>query len=1450
MVLNSRQRQRPSRLPRRSAAQADLVSKRTSLLDVAQVSPEYRNADPTKWNVKKQTFNGRIAGNFNKEEINGKLIDDGIEIFRKNPSKYIAIMYRPADRSFPKDQQGFAYIHRAGTTRFFPMENSSQGDYILEIQEYLRLPVLKNNILPKSHRDKYTDLMTHNGKKLHTNKNKAIMPGRGMGVLDQPNMKLIGDIDPSDVKQGIVADCWLLSGVSTLAEYDGAIRRLFRKTKDFDLMPFSDKPNLYTVTLWDVKNWKEVDIVIDERLCSKPDAWNRNGENKLLGAKPSADSELWVPYLEKAAAIHCGGWDNISYGANCNHAWAILAGVKEQCIILRKGDENTNWACYAPYDPQAKKWAKTDSDPKKQNTNIWWVPWPEPGVSRFEDFEDFTDMNENTDKELFQRMCAWDDDNFLMACSSKGVSDNNKTDGIIDSHAYGIMDCRDDVADTGLDMIQLRNPWGTAGGELKTGLFVGDKGKGWKKYPQLKRELKPVENDTLSGVFWLTREEFFEYFDKIYMSARDMSEFMGLKPRPQERPKEAEIEQESRKRKAENETEKEKGKFAQPSSPMPSPKKPKPKGFVKIVKNIPQKNKNTGFAKMVPVNKKEGNGFAKMVPLVEEPSSREAMEELESRIEKYAKELKEKDSTIVSFQKALDGANGKSSNLQSKASKLVEVQKELESHCQQQKQKIEQLENQSRGLKTNDGRIASLQDQLEKAKKTIRTLEQSKKDSLRNLKAKDGTIESLRDELLEAKRTIESLGKKVGANHDRDRVKFNQVTKQLEEKQAELDTQTTKLEQAEERDGENRKRLRERDNRINSLVNKLQEAKKEGRSVGQINEESLKRLKTSDGRVTSMSAQLQEAKKTIQSLEQKNRTNRDKEHTRLRKQIVSKQAEMDAQKDILQQAKDSAIESRKELQAKDEETVSLQNALKRVNKDLQSLEYDKAESHDRERMRSKQLEKKLNNTQTELNIQAAKLQQANEKANHLEEDLRLEQIQNHRLSQQRKRDSSLDASSDHGLLLKEKDEKLDFMDGKLKRMSLHQLSSSRHLEQETEQKDVQLKDVQEQLEELRRENKELYNKQRQESSADKKKLFDMEVELEKQRRIAESRKRDVETLKASVEDKQHLIGLQADTTNNIVADLTAELEETKQELRDIYNKQKVGVLDFEVELGIQKDHSESLQRTVELHADEMKKKEKLIGALKSLKSELKEQSDENLSLAENVTAELAETKQKLKNELSMNKESAKKIKTLEHEIDLKDAGLKRGSSNKAKPTSGGDNFNFRLVEDLTTHLEETTKKLKNQVSVNKESARRIQTLEQELGLNGHGTNKNGSRKPDDGRYSAPLDVAKYESRGYDIEKYSKSSTAAKDKNRGSDLGRHKKPYDSDKIFESRRSDVGLFSKSVAARDESRGSNNDFDDSINDYLDRLAEKVRGAKTQLEATHKKVNETVGRHLASRQ
>lgn len=173
----------------------------------------------------------------------------------------------------------------------------------IPVWTYEHLPPFPYDELPMKARDEWTDHMTYQGQKL----GKPIMPGRGMAIGDAPNLCVIDDVDPTDVYQGTVGDCWLLGAISSLAEFDGAVKRLFRKTKLLDKRPLPG-PNMYTITLTDLETWKPVSYQIDERLPVKGD-----GSGKLLGCRLSGFGELWPALLEKALAIHCGGWDAI-YG--------------------------------------------------------------------------------------------------------------------------------------------------------------------------------------------------------------------------------------------------------------------------------------------------------------------------------------------------------------------------------------------------------------------------------------------------------------------------------------------------------------------------------------------------------------------------------------------------------------------------------------------------------------------------------------------------------------------------------------------------------------------------------------------------------------------------------------------------------------------------------------------------------------------------------------------------------------------------------------------------------------------------------------------------------------------------------------------------------------------------------------------------------------------------------
>ena len=124
-------------------------------------------------------------------------------------------------------------------------------------------------------------------------------------------------------------------------------------------------------------------------------------------------------------------------------------------------------------------------------------------------------------EELFDRMCTWDEHNFIIGCGTKAGSDTETTDGIVDGHAYTVLTCVKNVAGTNFDLAKVRNPWGQ--GEFESGQWDDD-GPGWTEHPEVQDALQPALGVD-DGVFWVSREEFFRYFKTIYLSASDMTEF-------------------------------------------------------------------------------------------------------------------------------------------------------------------------------------------------------------------------------------------------------------------------------------------------------------------------------------------------------------------------------------------------------------------------------------------------------------------------------------------------------------------------------------------------------------------------------------------------------------------------------------------------------------------------------------------------------------------------------------------------------------------------------------------------------------------------------------------------------------------------------------------------------------------------------------------------------------
>ena len=433
-------------------------------------------------------------------------IAEGIDRFKLDHETYFAIMYQANMVEWPEDQQNYTLIHREGTQGFEAGGVSDDAPWALMMATFQPLPGFPGGEYPAEAKDGRTEGMEGYNVYCGQQVGEAKSPGRGQGAADVAGIKIVGEVDPSDIVQGLVGDCWFLSGLSSLAEFDGAVLRLFRNTPGGIEGRPAAGPNSYTVTLWDCATWTEVDIVVDERLATPP-----GGGQGLLGCGPSVTGELWACYVEKAVAIHCGGWDKID-GGQCTHAWALLTGCKELYTISE--DSPGMYRCYGKYNSDEERWEPRANSPHDGFQFLWSMPWPDLGGGG--------ESGEPIDTDdLFERLAAWDAGNYILAAGTKAGDDSDATGGIVDGHAYSILTiARNAAGHDDIDLIKMRNPHGS--GEIDSGEW-GDEGPGWDRYPDVKAALSPEVKD--DGIFWVSKGEFFQYFKTIYVCAKDMTAF-------------------------------------------------------------------------------------------------------------------------------------------------------------------------------------------------------------------------------------------------------------------------------------------------------------------------------------------------------------------------------------------------------------------------------------------------------------------------------------------------------------------------------------------------------------------------------------------------------------------------------------------------------------------------------------------------------------------------------------------------------------------------------------------------------------------------------------------------------------------------------------------------------------------------------------------------------------
>lgn len=439
-------------------------------------------------------------------------IRNAIADFKAHPDKYVAMRYWTDAHDEDWEEQTCTLFHRPTKQSSSLTCAKESGDWT--VLEWKCRPLRPDvEVKDDGHEKLWLQSYKYEGE---TVKTRGVSPGRGQGLADVQSLCLWNKIDPNDLNQRGVGNCYMIAVFAALAEWPGAIKKLFRKTKGADEMPRSNAANEYTITLYDLESApvaREVDVVVNERLAVDVDSGDK------LGVTISDCCELWPCYLEKALVAHCGGWNDIGCGGISSQVLEILTGCPNTYVMNFKDFECCgNSAGAKRSNSVQKRFAMA-----QVGEGFSGKPWPSANGKPV--------VQPKTQDGCIDALYAYDKANYPMVFA--GAEDEKTAEaeknGYVDGHVYTLIRVEKNVAGSGIDMLLVRNPWGN--GELTRGKFVDD-GPGWKEHPKIQKALRPVFED--DGAFWLEKSEFFEYVDSIEILALDMTTFVksSYKPPP------------------------------------------------------------------------------------------------------------------------------------------------------------------------------------------------------------------------------------------------------------------------------------------------------------------------------------------------------------------------------------------------------------------------------------------------------------------------------------------------------------------------------------------------------------------------------------------------------------------------------------------------------------------------------------------------------------------------------------------------------------------------------------------------------------------------------------------------------------------------------------------------------------------------------------------------------
>ena len=261
-----------------------------------------------------------------------------------------------------------------------------------------------------------------------------------------------GKIEPSDICQGSLGDCWLLAAIACVAEENSD------KIKSLFLTREADAFSCYQVRLFDKHSHRWRTLTIDDRVPVRSDG-------APYFSNPHGN-ELWVLLLEKAYAKMLGNYHALE-GGFCADAFTAFTG-NDSIVYLSEDETGESWS------------------------------GGRDGLSTLKRDKMFSVL-----KKCLKA-------NMLVAAGSRhdGKTDKDApSQGIVHGHAYTILDA---ATCNGESIIKLRNPWGS--GEW-TGKYSSLEDPSWMNSVANTLRGKKIVHEP--GTFWMPFTDFCKHYSHI-----------------------------------------------------------------------------------------------------------------------------------------------------------------------------------------------------------------------------------------------------------------------------------------------------------------------------------------------------------------------------------------------------------------------------------------------------------------------------------------------------------------------------------------------------------------------------------------------------------------------------------------------------------------------------------------------------------------------------------------------------------------------------------------------------------------------------------------------------------------------------------------------------------------------------------------------------------------------